>query len=137
MTQRQTVRPPRRKLCAGDLNRVVRIKDRQIGTPMFDENTGLLDVDFTENFGVDQDLNIWVGIKTLSGKTIFNGVGTDQVTLTHELLLYYDATITSESWIVTDDGRLLDVIKTEDFDEQGVYMRLLCVERGVGEAAKA
>ena len=137
MANRQTVRPPRRKICAGDLNRLVRIKDRQIGTPMFDESTGLLDVDFSENFGVDQDLEIWVGIKTVNGKTIFNGVGTDQVTLTHELLLYHDSAITAESWIVMDDGRLLDIIKIEDFDEQSVYMRLLCVERGSGEAAKA
>ena len=57
--------------------------------------------------------------------------------MAHELLLYFDEAITTESWVIMDDGRLLDIMKVEDFDEQSVYMRLLCVERGLGEASKA
>jgi head-tail adaptor len=137
MANRQAVRTPKRKLCAGDLNREIRVKDRQMGAPIFDEDTGMIDTDFTENFGVDQDLTIWAGIKTLTGKTIFDGVSTDPTTLTHEVLCYFDDRITSQSWLLTDDGRLLDIIKVEDFDEQGRYSRLLCRERGLGKAAQA
>ena len=137
MANRQSVRTKKRKICAGDLDTEVRIKDRQIGAPVFDEATGLIDTDFTENFGVDQDLTVWVGVTTVKGKTIFDGVSIDPVTITHELLLYFDETITEQSWVILDDGRLLDIVDTEPFDEKGRYMRLFCRERGLGEAAKA
>jgi SPP1 family predicted phage head-tail adaptor len=136
MAKRQVVRVPKRKLCVGDLNREVRIVDRQLGVPTADAE-GVLDPNFTENFGVDQDLQIWVGIKTLNGKELFLGTGTDRITLTHEILLYFDPDITTESWVIMRDGRLLDIKKVEDFEEQGVYMKLSCVERGLGEGAKA
>ncbi len=137
MSNRELVRTRKRKLCAGDLNHFIFLKDRQLGEPGFDPDTGLLDVDFVENFGVDKNDGIWAGVKTVTGKVIFDGTGTDQITITHEFLIYFDAAVTTEVWIQDTDGKLFDIIRVEDFDERKQYMRLLCVERGLGEAAKA
>jgi SPP1 family predicted phage head-tail adaptor len=137
MASRTAVRTPKRKICAGDLNAYIFLKNRSIAPAGYDADTGLIDVGFTENFGDEKNDACWAGIKTVTGKQIFNGVGTDLTTITHEIITYYDSEVTSETWVQDIDGRLYDIVKVEDFDERHQYMRLWCVERGLGEAAKA
>jgi SPP1 family predicted phage head-tail adaptor len=137
MTVCQKVRVPHRTLCSGDLDTEIHLKDRQIVAPSFDPLTGEIDANFTESFGSSTDLTVWSAIKTVNGKVMFNGVGTDQVTLTHQIYIYFDPTVTSESWVILDETRMLDIMKVEDLDEKHEFLVLFCVERGVGEAAKA
>jgi len=137
MTVCQKIRVPHRTLCSGDLDVEIRLKDRKITAPTFDPDTGELGTNFTEAFGVDVDLTVWSAVKTVNGKTVFDGVGTDPVTLTHEVFIHYDPVVTDEIWVLMDDGRLLDILKVEDLDEKKEWMRLSCVDRGVGLAAQA
>jgi SPP1 family predicted phage head-tail adaptor len=119
------------------MNAFIFLKNRSLVPIGYDADSGLIDVDFAENFGDIKDDGVWAGVKTLNGKRIFDGVGVDLVTLTHEFLIHYDADVTSETWIQDVDGKLYDIIKVEDFDERKTYMRISAVERGLGEAAKA
>lgn len=111
----------RRKVCIGDLRHLVTIHDRRLGEPAFGAT------EFTEEF--DSGRKVWAAIKTVVGKTLFNAVAGDRE-VTHELRLRADPNVTSENWIELDDGTLLDILSTEDLDERGEWLVLLCAETG-------
>lgn len=118
----------RRSACVGDLRDRIEVADRAIQEPGFDSP------DFGEKF---QNRRVrWARINTVSGRTIFDGVGVERV-ITHEIVLRYEAGITSETWVVLEGCRRLDVLKVEDLEERREWLLLLCSETGVGEAAKA
>ena len=66
-------------------------------------------------------------MKTVAGKVFFDGVNVD-VAVSHEILVRYDPSVTSETWILLKDGRRLDVVNVEDLEGRHEYLRLLCNE---------
>lgn len=114
----------------GDLRDRVKLQNRDITEPAFGSS------DFGEDFDLADE--VWASVKTLSGRTIFDGVHTD-IVVTHRIHVRYDPSVTSETWIQLADGRRLDVVQVEDLEERHEFLELLCTERGkrAKEAAKA
>lgn len=127
---RVEVRRDRRKVCVGDLRDRILLQNRKITEPPFGSR------DFDENFSQKEE--VWALVKTVTGKTFFSGVSGD-VAISHEVIIRYDATVTSETWILLEDKSRLDVVTTEDLEKRHEYLRLLCIEKGLDtvEASKA
>lgn len=125
----KSIRRKNRKVCIGDLNKLITLQSRAITPPDFG------DPDFDETFTDGDD--VWAAVNTVDGKTFFDGVNTD-VNITHEFYIRYDATVTAETWVEMDDRRF-DILRTNDLDERQDFMQLICVERGANtiEATKA
>lgn len=125
---RQTLKLTRRKLCIGDLKTLIKISDRRLTEPGFSET----------NFGEEfpDAKTAWAKVRTINGRTLFNGVDTD-IALTHEISIRYDPSVTSESWIQLTDGTRLDIVDTQNLEERNEYLILLCNARGNQEASKA
>lgn len=118
---RETLKRTHRKVCAGDLRWRVVLQNQTITEPAF------ADTDFGEKF--DGDKEIFAKVRTLSGKTFFDGVNRIDVALTHEVTIRYDIAVTAETWVRYQDRRL-DILDVEDLEERHEWMVLRCVERG-------
>lgn len=125
---RKALKLRRRKLCIGDLDRQVILSDREITEPSFGES------DFGEEFPAPRA--IFAKVQTLTGRTLWNGVDTD-VVLTHEVSIWYDSSVTAETWVKLDDGTRLKVEAVDDLDSRHEFMVLACRARGTEEASKA
>ena len=130
MPKCQFLRRKHRKVCIGDLNTLITLQTRDIVAPIFNE------VDFDENFQDFSVPEVWALVETATGKAVFDGVDTD-INITHMIIIRFDATVTSETWVELDDGRRLDIQFTEDLEERHEWLMMFCTLRGVGEAAKA
>ena len=109
----------RRESCIGDMRSRVKLHDRNMIVPEFGQ------VDFTEKFSGTKE--VWANIRTVSGQTIF--VVNVDVALTHEIIILYDRTISSESWIEYNNNNL-KIVTVEDLDERHEFLRLRCTDRG-------
>ena len=129
MPKCQKIQRKKRQICIGDMNEQILLQDRGIGEPLFGS------VDFTEDF-TNND-KVWASVETVSGKTFFDGVG-EEILITHEFLIRYDASVSAETWI-SWNSRRFDILTTEDYDERNEFMKLICSERGSKtiEATKA
>lgn len=105
----------------------ISIQTRSIVPPVF----GSVDpgLDFVEKH------NVKALIRTTRGKTLFDGVSTDQV-VTHKLAIEYLAGITAEDWILFKGSRL-DILDVENCGEADIELVLTCNDRGTKEASKA
>lgn len=120
MARCQKIRKRKRQYCSGDLRDPINIQERSITAP----GSG---VDFTEEF--DKDRMIMSAINTVSGKTFFDGVGTE-TPITHKVGFRFDSSVTNQSWILLEDGRRFDILSLEDLDERHLWMEATCVDRG-------
>lgn len=109
-----------RKPCIGDLSDEIILQNRAIAPPVFG------DPDFDETF--TNTATVWASIKTVAGKTFFDGVNTETL-ITHEILIRYDSTVTAETWIEFESRRF-DILDVDDFEERHEWMYLTCTERG-------
>ncbi len=125
---RQTLRRRHRKICVGDLSTVVTLETRAITEPVFGETN------FSETFSAPKQT--WAMIRTVNGRTIFNGVDTD-IAISHEITIRFDSSVTSETWVRLLDGTRLNVIDVQNYEERSEYLVLLCNARGDQEASKA
>lgn len=114
-------------MCVGDLNKLVTLSAREITEPSFG----------TTNFGEDfpDARDVWAKVRTINGRTLFNGVDTD-IPLTHEITIRYDASATSESWVRLADGTRIKIVDTQNLEERNEYLVMLCTARGTQEASK-
>jgi SPP1 family predicted phage head-tail adaptor len=119
MPKRVTYRRKHRKPCIGDLRDEIKLQNRNITPPPFD------DPDFDETFTALS--TVWAGIETVAGKTYFNGV--NEVPITHTVTIRFDSTVTAETWIEFN-GRRIDILSVEDWEERHEWMILTCGERG-------
>jgi len=110
---------PNRVACIGDMRERVKLHIREIVAPVFEG------VDFTEKFSGIKE--VWANVKTVSGQTIF--IINIDVSITHEIIIRYDADVDSETWIEHNKNnfKILDV---EDLDERHEFLRLKCAKRG-------
>ena len=121
---------PHRKPCLGDLRDEIKLQDRNIVPPVYGSP------DFDESY-TDQSTT-WAKIITVSGKTFFDGVNQD-VNITHEITIRYDATVTASKTWVEFNNRRIDILSIENWEERNEWMILTCNERGLNsyEATKA
>lgn len=114
----------RRIVCAGDLDKQITLQDRAIVAP--DWNSP----DFDEAFS--DAATVWANIQTVTGKTFFDSVNQRDTTITHEILIRYDSTVTSETWI-SYNSRRFDILAVENLEERDEYLKLTCVDKGVSK----
>jgi len=105
----------------------ITLQDRDIAAPLFGTP------DFGETFSGDQVVKAL--IKTIRGKTFFDGVATE-TPITHEMRIDYLAGVTAETWILFK-GRRIDILSVANCCENDEILVLTCSERGTAEAAKA
>lgn len=117
----ELVRVKRRRYCTGDLRHRITLHLREITEPHFDE------VDHGEKF--TPIAYPMAGIKTINGTERFDGANVG-VSLTHEIVIRFRKGITSETWIELGDGTLLDIVDTENVDEQNQFLVLACTLKG-------
>lgn len=121
------IRGQRRKVCIGDLDRLIDIKDRNIQEPgNIDDSNRYY---FTEAFTEGVNPQAWAMRISVDGKTIFDGQNIEQV-VTDEFYIRYDANITAEFWI-EDDGDRFDILNVENLDGRKEFMKLVCTDRGL------
>lgn len=121
MSNRKVIRPAKRTLCIGDLNRRIRLHSRTLKEPEFGE------VDAEEKF--DQIDKVYASIKTTAGKAFFSDVHGD-IAITHEIGIRYRADVSAETWVELGDETLLDIIDTNNLEESNEWLILMCSERG-------
>lgn len=107
----------RRGVCAGDLNRRIKLNQRTLDAPQ----TG---VDYGHTF---TSTDTYASVETVGDKEIFGGTNMDE-RITHIFIIRY-RDITAEWWITYRDV-LYDIVGTEDLDERGEYLALKCNVRG-------
>jgi hypothetical protein len=113
--------------------KTITLQNRSIAPPKFGTP------DFDETFS--DDLDVQAIVKTIRGKTFFDGVSTERL-ITHEMCIQYEDgvtdsdTVTSETWILFK-GRRMDVLSVENCCEDDKVLILTCSDNGIGEAAKA
>ena len=119
MPKKKVIARSHRAPCIGDLDKYVTLHVRNMEAPEFGETN------LTEAF-VGQD--IWAGIITVLGKTLFTSANID-VAITHVILIRYDVNVSMESWIEFEDENY-KVIDVDDFEERHEFMKLSCTNRG-------
>ncbi len=113
--------------------KTITLQNRDILPPIFGSS------DFNETFSGDTDVKAIV--KTVNGKTFFDGVETERL-ITHEFQIEFvsgtidDDTVTAETWVVFK-GRRIDILDVENCCENDEKLILTCSDRGTGEASKA
>lgn len=121
MPSRMRIKAKKRVVCIGDLNHSITLQDRSIQPPVFGE------VDFQERFNLFGV--VFALIKTVSGKTHFDGVS-KETNITHEIYIVFDDAVNDQTWIILDGGRRLDILEFENLDERGQFLKLTCTDRG-------
>jgi len=119
------IRKKKRQVCIGAMDNEIQLQDRNIIPPVFGSP------DFDDNFSTTA--TVWAAINTVDGRTFFDGVNTE-TPITHVFFIRFDSTVTSETWILFDLRRF-DILKVEDFEERGEFMKLICIDRGLASAA--
>ena len=117
---KQVIQRKNRVSCIGDMRERVKLHNRVMQVPEFGSS------DFSEKFSGTK--TVWANVRTVSGEAFFSGANVD-VSLTHEIIIRFDDTVTSETWI-EHDGNNLKIVSVEDLDERHEFLRLKCTERG-------
>lgn len=120
MTACEHVLGARRVVCAGDLNKRITLQGRSITAPVAGSP------DFTETFAAGTER--WAAIKTVAGKTFFDGVNQRDREVTHQFVIRYDSSVTAETWI-SYNSRRFDIMAVEDLDERHEFMMLWCTDK--------
>ena len=119
---RQKINRPHRQICLGDLQDKIILRTRDMKAPVFGETT------FTEDFE-RKVKDVWAAVLTTEGKEVFDGVNTG-IPITHRIIIRWTPDLTSENWIELQDGRLLDIINVQNYEERNELLELLCRVRG-------
>lgn len=106
----------------------ITLQNRAIQPPSFGSP------DFDENFS--GDLPVQALISTERGKTLFDGVATDNP-ITHKICINYVEGVTAETWVLLDNGSRLDILDVENCCEKNERLILRCTDRGTAQASKA
>jgi SPP1 family predicted phage head-tail adaptor len=120
MPECKKIKRPKRILCIGDLDSLIKLHTRAISAPAYGN------VDFDEGFNDPPDT--WAMVTTVKGKTFFDGAETE-TPITHEIGIRFDSTVTAETWITLNNERL-DILNVEDLDGRQEWMWLQCTDRG-------
>lgn len=120
------------KVRIGDLDTMVKIRMRNISEPKFGT------VDFGEEFS--DHIDVWASVTTAKGKaegrSLFAEVNQETL-VTHTVDIRYEPGINSEMWIELEGSILLDIVKTENIDNDFEFLRIVCTERGATDKEAA
>ena len=112
--------------CVGDLRHRATIQSRAI-TAVDDS------VDYEMVFAGavpdnEPDAQIWAGIKTVRGVTVFDQTNVER-TISHEIVMRYHDDVTAQNWLLIDGSRY-DIYQVENVNERNEWIVLQCNKRG-------
>lgn len=124
----QNIRSKRRKVCIGDLDRVITLENRSIQPPTDATDYTILFTDETAG-GQLPSAEIFALIETVTGEEIFDGhnIGTP---ITHHIYIPYIEGVTPETWVKLENGERLDIADVENLDERNEFYKLRCTLTG-------
>ncbi len=114
-----TLQRKRREPCIGDLDTEIVLQDRAIAAPT-------TTVDFSETF--TEAATVWAMVNTVRGKTVFDASNVER-DVTHEFTIRFLSGVTAQTWILLN-GKRINIVDVEDFEERGEWLVLRCSERG-------
>lgn len=122
MTNRKIQRRPLRKVSIGDMR-----------TPIGIYNSTLMSKNSVDPIRhLEVVIDPWFcSVHTIHGSTMFGESNVEEV-ITHIFDGRYIDSITVDHMVVYD-SRLLRIISTENWEERGEYLRLVCTERGLAK----
>lgn len=104
---------------AGDLKHRIVLQEREITAPVFGSAS------FTEEY--QPGVEVWAGVKTVnlhgSGRRFFSNVNPEEEQPTHEFIIRYRNSVTSETRI-TWKGKYYKILSVQDPNEDGQYLEL-------------
>ena len=112
------IRRKHRKVCLGDLDTLITVKNRV---------TEFKDCSPSVTFTTHSEP--WALWETVRGLKIFDDTDTE-VNVTDKAIIQYDATITTE-FFVELDGINYRILSVEDLDRRNEWLELLLTSRGV------
>jgi len=112
----------KRFLCTNDLDKVIKLKDRELTEPL-----DFGDVDVTEEFDEEDD-GTWALCETPRGASVFDGTNVER-NVTHRWYIRFQDDITAETWIEFED-KLYDILLVTDLEERHEWMQLDSSVRG-------
>jgi len=122
------IKGKRRKVCIGDLDRLVKLENRSITAP----SDG---VDYTETFTNKQisgspipSGEVWAMIESVSGETVFDATNIER-DVTHRIYIRFISGITASTWILFE-GIRFNILDVEDLDFRHEFQLLRCTIRG-------
>lgn len=125
----KTKRINKNKLCTGDLDKLIDIKERQVTSAGIGANTA------TETFISVKD-NVYAGIETPSGIAFYNGVNINELQstmITHKFYIYYDPDLPNiengNHYIFYNNDRF-KVIRAKNENEQNEFLVIETTNRG-------
>lgn len=112
--------------CVGDLRHIATIQNRVISAV----NDS---VDYEMVFSgaipdTEDSAQVWVGIKTVRGVTVFDQTNVER-TISHEIVMRYRDDVTAQNWLLIDGFRY-DIFQVENVNERSEWLVLQCNKRG-------
>ena len=123
----KNISPKKRKLCAGDLNKPIKIQVRMITAKKIGQT------DFTETF--TDVVSVFAAIDTSKGFSSFNDIGVTStggvVNFTHRIYIRFSTnfTVTSENWVLFNDEKYT-INSVENLEERNEWLILYCIKKG-------
>lgn len=125
----KTKRINKNKLCTGDLDKLIDIKERQVSSGGIGDNTA------SETFVTVKD-NVFAGIETPSGIAFYNGVNINELQstmITHKFFIFYDPdfpNIENGNHYIFYNNDRFKVIRVTNDNEQNEFMIIETTNRG-------
>lgn len=125
----KTKRINKNKLCTGDLDKLIDIKERQVTSAGIGANTA------TETF-ISVKENVYAGIETPSGIAFYNGVNINELQstmITHKFYIFFDPDLPNiengNHYIFFNNDRF-KVIRAKNDNEQNEFLVIETTNRG-------
>jgi len=112
--------------CAGDLRHLGTIQNRAIKA--VDDS---VDYEMVFSGAVpdnEERDQVWLGIKTVRGVTVFDQTNVERV-VSHEIIMRYREDVTAQNWLLVDGARY-DILQVENVNERSQWLVLQCNKRG-------
>lgn len=123
MAKCEKIRGKKRKVCIGDMNKLIEIQVRSLVPPStaFD-----YDISLTTTEQVFAMIQTATG--AISGEAFFDESNVERF-VTHMIYIRFRTDVTAETWIKFDD-KFYDILNVENLDENNEFLLLKCNVRG-------
>ncbi len=123
MAKCEKIRGKKRKVCIGDMNKLIDIQVRTLEPPStaFDYDINLTTID--QVFAM-----IHTASGAISGEAFFDGSNVERF-VTHMIYIRFRTDVTAETWIKFND-EFYDILNVENLDENNEFLLLKCNVRG-------
>lgn len=121
-------RRDRRGVELGSRDTEITILSRKMTRPSFGLD-GKINTQLSVSLGDHESIKTWARVESTSGLKLFQGVGSDPISITHRFYVAFDPRI-NDTQTIELKNRLFDIINIENMDERDEILRINTVLRG-------